>query len=71
MVAETPTGSIQESPVRDDNVLTLTPIAKTDFRLTIEPIVMLLILGTNINCECSLIIYHNIIRFVPKKLCLV
>lgn len=69
MIEEAPTGSIQEPPARDDDVLVLTPNAKTDFRLTIEPSVMLLLLGANITCEYRLILLF--LLFVLEKLCLV
>lgn len=69
MVAEAPTGSIQEPPARDDDVLVSTPNAKADFRITIEPSVMLLLLGANITSECRLILLY--LLFVHKKPCLV
>lgn len=68
MVAEDTTGSTLESAARDDDVIVLTPIAKTDFRLTIEPSVILLILGAYINCKYRLIVLNY---FVHRKPCLV
>lgn len=45
------TGSIQESEI-DSELSVSTTNVKNKFRLTLEPTMMLLILGVNINCEC-------------------
>lgn len=55
------TGSIQEQLTKDDDMLILTSSAKSDYRVTIEPSVMLLLLGVYITCECSYIILNTTI----------
>lgn len=47
-------GSIQE-PEKDSELVVFTPHIETKFRFTLEPIMMFLLLGFNVNSECFLL----------------
>lgn len=62
-------GSIQEPEMTSsDAVQVAQPNDKTKFRLTLEPIMMLLLMGVNVSSEC-LVIFDPTCIFMNKSVC--